>query len=103
MGVWTIVDSGVNDSAVVTGLMASQFRFLFYNGDAPIRNPFLLKLHGGGEADNAAADNNYVVFFRFHGLPPPRILPAIFPAIFPSFLSALIPVLRPLDRITKPD
>lgn len=51
-----VVKTGVEDTGIIAGLVAADGGFLFKDGDAEMGQA-MLKAEGGGEADDAAADD----------------------------------------------
>src|ERR1700730_7953850 len=61
---WRIIDPGVHDPAVSSGLVAGQARFLFQHPDRTARITFE-ELHCRGKSDDTAA-NDHNVSIRIH-------------------------------------
>ena len=65
LGIGTVVNAGMNHPAVVARLVTGNGRFFLHHRNPPAGKP-ALELHGGGEADDSAADNHHVIIFRVH-------------------------------------
>ena len=65
-GAGTVVDAGVNDAAVVPGLVLRQARLFLNDGHAQIGAAFQ-QLHGRGQPDDAAAHDAHIVDTGFQG------------------------------------
>ncbi len=58
-GAWSVVETGVDDAAVVTGLVACQLRFFFEEDDFQI-GVARGDCQGGGAPDDSPSDNGQV-------------------------------------------
>ena len=64
---WFVVDTGVDDAAVVSALVAGNAVFFFENEETEMGET-TCDLEGDGEAYDAAADDDYVVVRVGHGV-----------------------------------
>ncbi len=67
-----VIDSGMNDAAVVSALMARYAIFFFHQQQAELGEGSA-ELHGGGKTNNSAADNHNVKALIGHLLSAPSI------------------------------